>query len=283
MTLDLNTLRVALNIAKPGEDFIASGKNPRHWRGAPLKIEFAIYYGTTLYEDVADLATVTAEFHDAQFRLTPAFSWGSTNSLNLALTEAAWKANTDQHGTIELTAADTNLDLGGQSSKSFWLVIRATNTDGDSIVLGGANVTLYETGINVADTRPSQGATIIPPGSLYDVSGEYELTVEEGKVYDFTIGNATSLENGTETLAASGRFTAQGTSVVINGTPAATVSAVVRHPLYPTWDEVAQYVAAAANAVREQVIIRNRNTGRLYWITVDDDGRLIADPLNPTA
>ena len=68
---------------------------------------------------------------------------------------------------------------------------------------------------------------ILPSGADYDGSGAYSLTVKQDRVYRWTKAG-TNLVNGTETLTADSDFTAQGSSVTLNGTASATITATVK-------------------------------------------------------
>jgi hypothetical protein len=72
-------------------------------------------------------------------------------------------------------------------------------------------------------------SSLVPAETNYDGSGAYTLTVKQGRTYRWTKGSGdTSLVNGTDTLTTDGDFTAQGSSVTLNGTISAAITASVK-------------------------------------------------------
>jgi len=71
-------------------------------------------------------------------------------------------------------------------------------------------------------------ATLVPAGASY-AGGVYTLDVKQGRTYRWAKGaNDTNLNNGAETLTADNDFTAQGSTVTLNGTGSAAITATVK-------------------------------------------------------
>jgi hypothetical protein len=82
------------------------------------------------------------------------------------------------------------------------------------------------------DEARNVGGNLVPTSATFNGSGAYTLYLIPGRRYQFTLASgSTSLVNGSETLTVSGEFTAQGVSVVLNGTISATVASAVQ-PIY---------------------------------------------------
>jgi len=155
------------------------------------------------------------------------------NSVSLA----DWQAGTDQHFAFDITHEEANFSLSGASGK-FYMVVSLRTTDAKWIVAGFATMTVVESGTPKDDDYPVQGGNIIPSGVSYDGSGQYVLTTVADKLYSVAFGpNDTSLTNTPDTVSSDGNFTANGTTVTLNGTANALVTTVVRSKVYLTAEE----------------------------------------------
>lgn len=102
------------------------------------------------------------------------------------------------------------------------------NLAGGSYSAGSGGSFGLETGSGGGTLGTEDGGTFgLESGDGGGGGGTLSITVVLGATYRFTLGNAQSLTNGSETLTATGDFTAEGASVTLNGTPGATCTALV--------------------------------------------------------
>lgn len=152
---------------------------------------------------------------------------------------ADWQAGTAEHCVFEIPHTETNFDLGDETSVSYFLVCSLRTTSGKWIVAGYSTITVHNPGTPKDADYPVQGGNLIGLGAVYDGAGEYVVSVTMGKAYRIAFGaNETSVENGSETLTASGMFDAQAGTITLNGTPDALVTAVLRGEIYLSAEEM---------------------------------------------
>lgn len=285
-TFPRERIRIRVNTdAKAGTSGIVddiTGSNPDCWKGTNVQFEIGLFFSEQLI-DISNIQTLTFTAKDITNKTGPKLFEKSISQadMDLTLTEDAWTAGTGQHAILEFTPAEMNIDLNGQDSKTLWLMIHGISTEGDRLALGAAKLTVNETGIDSGLPSPVVGGNIIPAGSVYNGSGQYTVAVSVGKVYDWSKGsNDATLVNGTETLGASGRFTAQGSTVVLTGTIGTLVNGFIRGSTFYTADEVNALLAGTLKIVNGPgvVIWVQSQDGRwLRGFTVTEDGD-IANP-----
>jgi hypothetical protein len=126
------------------------------------------------------------------------------------------------------------------------------------------------------------GGTIIPLGQTYSGAGAFVLNVVQNNVYYYFKGaNDTDLVNGTETLNATGYFTAQGGTVTLHGTNSTLITALVRWPLFPTWEQVNALVAGMLKAVNAPGMLLglvSPDGTKMRLLGVGNDGLPVDEP-----
>jgi hypothetical protein len=211
--------------------------------GNDLQLETGIHF-KDLVTDISNIDQITAKVlsgqeADAELMLSDTLA---ADDLKQDLTVEDWNGldPDDCHALFTFAHGLTKFDLGGEKEKEFWLLITAKTVDAPyrEVTLAAGAIIWRQDGEDDG-VGPVQGGNIIPGGAEYDGDGEYtleDLTV--GKVYSWSPGaNDTNLVNGDQTLTEEGNFTAQDTSVVLNGTPLEDVTAVVRSKVYLDADE----------------------------------------------
>lgn len=255
-----------------------TGKTPATWQGNDLQFELGIFNGTEAAPTPADLSNF-ASLKCEVFAMAGAAPTGAAlmsktvTSFADTLDLADWQAGTAQHAVFIFTAQESNLDLGSNPYVDFWMVFSGTTDapDGFLDTFGHSIFRVYADGTPATALGPVQAGSIIPALAEYDVSGEYALSgLVAGNVYQYVKStNDTNLVNGTETLVASGFFTAQGTTATLNGTPEAAVTATVRPDPYLTITQ------ADARYLVDQLTWRGPWSGVTTYKTADvveDDG-----------
>jgi hypothetical protein len=225
---------------------VITGEIARAARGDDWQFEFG--FGVTIQDvfallDVSNFQVVTLTVKDAADRGGPTLMQKSigTGDLNLTLTPEQWDAGTHQHGVIAFAGAETKLELGNSTEKNFYWSVVVTTSTGTTLTLGDGEIRVYTNGVSgEATVTPPLGSSLVPVGTTYSVAGAYVLNgLIVGLTYSWEKGaNDTNLVNGTETLVATGYFKAQGTSVTLNGTISALITAQVRWPRIVMWDDL---------------------------------------------
>jgi hypothetical protein len=233
-------IRLLFNMNEVGDhrDALTSGAVDM-WRQADWRFEV----GFSFTDDMADASI----YDSAKIEIMPLTDRLGSPLAEKALTAgdikdtvllADWQATTDEHCVFEFTNVETNFDLSSELSKQFYLVCSLFTNTGKRIIAGYCTITVHEPGTPKTVTLPVQGGNVIPGGAVYDGTGDYVLSVTQDKLYRITLGgNDTGVENGAETLSASGIFVAQGSTVTLTGTIDALITSVVRSTVYLTADE----------------------------------------------
>lgn len=245
---------VDVNSTDSFTDVIAGG-TPRAYNDASWELQVVFGYGPEKSGVLADVSLLSSLL---------ALIWKSTSQyLSIAaayidrnLTLAEWNARVSARGGFEkaahavfvFTAAEFSFAMSGADALDLKLTLHGDTSDEPSIADAWKVSDFKVLNAGLATVGGStQAANLIPGGAVYDGSGLYVLsglTVSRG--YRWTDGGShdTSVTNGTETVTVSNSvFWAQGTSVTLNGTPGATVTAVVWYPATFTADELAAFVA----------------------------------------
>jgi hypothetical protein len=205
------------------------------------------------------------------------------DAFNLVLTRENWDNGTDQHAIIIVPAAETKLPMGNQIEKSFYWSVRAHTNVGTDVTLGEGELILYHDGVaGENSTTPALGSTLVPIGTLYG-GGTYVLNgLIAGYTYSWEKGaNDTDLVNGGETLTATGWFKAQGASVTMHGTAGELITALVRWPRLPTWEDLQANSAGnlkIVNAPGVQACFISPNRKWMCPFGVDDNGLPVMGP-----
>jgi len=217
----------------------ATGNIPAHWRGTNLRVEIGAFYAGQLV-DVGLYDAVTVEVRAAS-RTGDVLMSKTTGNLNNNLTVEEWDAGTAQHAVLEFLAAETSLNLGGQTQKEFWIVVSALGNGGEQVTLGAGKFVQHEDGHDPSlPVSAVVGGNLVTGGPSYDGSGNYTLSgLTASYAYSFAKGaNDTGYTNGGPQVTDDGEFITVGTSIVLKGTPSALVTSTVRQVLFLTQDQL---------------------------------------------
>lgn len=270
IVIERDRIRIALNSqdrgSEGGSSDIVTGESPRGWVRTDLQFEFGIFQETELAL-LSNMASVQVTVKPAANRRASAVLRKTITSadLNLTLTAEQWEAGTHQHFKVAFTNAETAIDLNGLTEAEFFLSVVGYTTDVPSrrIPLGTCRFVLEDDGSEDADDAATPiGASLIPSPSVYSGAGEFTLgNLVAGNHYSWAKGtNDTDVVNGAQTISASGTFIAQGTSVLLRGTAGQLVTAVMRHPVGATLDDLQAALAGALRVINAPGV----NTG---WVS----------------
>lgn len=256
-----------------------TAESPAAWKGTSVQFEIALFDDGELL-DISNIQTLTFIAKDPNNKRGDLILQKSISqaSMDLTLTQDAWDAKTGQHAVIQFNSSEMGIDLQGKDYRDLWLMVYGLTNLNEQVAFGAASLRVYETGIAGGPVTPVLGSNLIPGGAVYDGSGHYVFALTAGKVYDFAKGSdETSLANGTETLSASGRFTAQGGSVTLTGIAASPVTAAIRDKVFYTAEEINALIDGVVKAINKpgQPIYVQSPSGRwLVGVAATDDGEV---------
>ena len=153
-------IRLAVNPANPGPVSNKLGTNsaevPQFVKGAPLDIRIGCLLGDTGLVDVTEYSAITVEiklgWDDA-----PAFVAGASGTAITSMSATGWRDGTEQNALIQLSPADTDIDIGGNDKASAYMVVRAQLADGSGDTpLGWGLVQIYDDGWTAAPADQQQ-------------------------------------------------------------------------------------------------------------------------------
>lgn len=136
-----------------GVSEVRNGSGPFIWNHSACRFEIAIFDRATLVEDVSNLDQIRVQIKPADIRTSLPVLSGSIDSGDIKqdLTQEDWDAGNpdDAHAVVEFNSDQVNIDLQGEDSVQYWLVISAQRADGAQIVLGCVQITIAEDGLTV--------------------------------------------------------------------------------------------------------------------------------------
>jgi hypothetical protein len=142
-TLDRYPLRLQFDIERRlPTDLIASLS---FWRGNDIKVDAAVYFKSVPLE-LSNIASLTLQIKLQQNPTAGALAETTVEAADIdtSISDAAWLAGTEQHASFVFSSAQTNLDLGGGSSRQFWLVLSGLTNEGNTVTYGATPVNVYE-------------------------------------------------------------------------------------------------------------------------------------------
>lgn len=179
-----------------------TGETPKFWRGQNVGVQFGGFdangYPLTL-SNLSYLQLTVWDGEDASFPLITKTVLAA--DITPQITTQGWAAGLQSNATFSLTKAETDLALGGESSKDFWLVVEGFTTASPSerIVYIAGTVTVYNAGSQLP----------LPP---FGYVSRDEQTLSTG---DITV-SPTSLDH-TEFLTVNGDARTSNVILSVNG------------------------------------------------------------------
>jgi hypothetical protein len=136
-------------------------QTPRIWRGNDIQVEIGLFTAAGAVEDISNLASLTVEVDTSQ---TSTGSPLMTKTVLLAamdqtLDAASWADYSKQHATVEFSATETNLSLGTDNQKTYWLVVHGVTSAGKTVTLGYGSIIVEEDNAGTAGDPPTNDPT----------------------------------------------------------------------------------------------------------------------------
>ena len=175
----------------PVKDFL-TGATPVCWRGNDLQVELGLFFGPEVV-DVSNLSTVTIEAKWSQTSEAPAAISKTISDFDSTVTASTWIDLTRQHAVVPLTAAETNIDLGGAAEKSLWLTISAVTSEGYSLTLGTSWLLVREDNTGTAEDPPLNNPTYLTATEV--------ITLLAGKADEPHVHDTDDITTGTMDLS----------------------------------------------------------------------------------
>ena len=270
------TLRLTCDQAQaPGGLADVLGGTLKFWRGNPVRLQVLLTSNAEIV-DIDQFATIKVEVFASQAQnLSPLMSATvakDATGWDSACTSDQWTARTSQHAYVDFAAAETLLDLGGSTSKDFWIVVSVAplwNVT-EFVTFGGGTLSVYEDATPGNQSGAIQPGNIIPNGAVYDGAGAYTLTVTTDRTYYWEKGaNDTNAVNGTITLTSSGATTMLGTSEELHGTANAAITATVRAEFFFTANDAVALFSRSFSGTTDP---NGAVVGKLRDFYMQDDG-----------
>lgn len=157
--LTTQPVRLAFNAEQiPGSALdVNTNASPVIWRGTDVSFQIGLFYdGLPIDVSAYNALKLEVKPNTVDGRVGSALMSKTVSSPDNTLTKENWAAGTAQNGVFTFSNTETLLDLGGQQSATFWLVVSATTSGGNTVTLGSATLTIYEDGAGLGGPAPSQ-------------------------------------------------------------------------------------------------------------------------------
>jgi hypothetical protein len=160
-TMNIRTISIKINLAtSPGRELRdqATGAAPKIWRGNAIAIRLGIFDGTGVVsmEGVESLTLRVKKAADDETTLA-----SKTVEPEALADAAAWTSGAGQHALFELSDAEANFDLAGETRAAFHLVITALLDNGSTRTLGTGTLSVLEDNDAAADPPPENPGTAL--------------------------------------------------------------------------------------------------------------------------
>jgi hypothetical protein len=162
---------------------VLTDDTPHLLKPSDLQVEVALFDddGETLSTDVGDLAELTLTIKAGDPRTGAALMEKTVVTVDLspALTLENWRAGSPahRHALFEFTAAETDLDLGGETEVSYYLLLTGIGTDDPATEIAIAN------GVIRIEESGAAGALAPVTGGSGALDPEGVVTANPGATY----------------------------------------------------------------------------------------------------
>lgn len=132
MQLSRRRIRLACDARSTGQvKDVFTQASPDGWNSNDTQIEIALFDADALVTDIANIQSLTLAINELSDRKTAVITpiTVAAADLDATVTVETWEDGTKQHALIPLTNEEFNFDLGGETSKSFWLAVYVTTKD----------------------------------------------------------------------------------------------------------------------------------------------------------
>lgn len=153
-----------------------TGQEVKIWRAQNLGMAVGIFDASGNPVNLSNLVSLTLTIQPAQDSIIPSISsslLASDSAIIPLITTQGWQSGLAQNGVFNLTKAQTDLSLGGESQAEYWLQLSGVTSAGEAIIYAAGNCSFFDPGPTVAippfgyvsrnaQTNSSGNATISP-------------------------------------------------------------------------------------------------------------------------
>lgn len=115
------------------------------WRNGAVSLQCAIFDNTGSCVDLTNATAVQLVMQDTPLSPNVLLNKATTTIIPV-ISASGWAAGTDQQFTFSLLNGETDFDLGGEASASFWLSLRVYTSPSTYLIYGAGYVTIYNSG-----------------------------------------------------------------------------------------------------------------------------------------
>jgi hypothetical protein len=159
---------------------VLTGDTPHLLKPSDLRVEVALFDddGLTLAGDLADLASLTLTVKENNPRTGAILMSKTVTAFDAGMTLAEWNAGsvTQQHALFEFSAAETNLDLDGETEVTHYLVLSGVSTAaGFDVVFANGRIVVEESGVAGDPAAPpviGNSGVVNPEGVVVGTVGQ---------------------------------------------------------------------------------------------------------------
>lgn len=158
-------IRMACNaLSHESMQCVIQARTPQVWRGTDWQVEVALFWGSTLVDDLTNIVSAHLDIHEDETRggapLLSKTVLAAAMKLNLTAGEWSGGVDTNAHAKFTLTRAETNFDMTGHANhkKNFSLVVHVVTSAGYYITFGRTVVEVEEDGAQLGLAALSPGA-----------------------------------------------------------------------------------------------------------------------------
>lgn len=182
---------------------IETGLAPQAWRGAGLGVDLALFAPNGSAVDLSDLDFLEVDIYPAAvLNIQPGtnFSYNPYSGLPFPNTPPApqlfftvdseditsdigmdeWQAGNAQQASVYFSFIQMqSLDLGGQQSKDFWLVVSGKMSSGRRIIYGGTRLTVWESGAQDIYLPNNLPPLLVPDQTIYYIPPNQQVVFSQ--------------------------------------------------------------------------------------------------------
>lgn len=155
-----------------------TGLTIKFWRAQGINVQVAIFDADGNIVDLSNLTYLQLQVQPASTSLVTSFtSTVNAGDLFPVIDAAKWRNGTAWQAQFILSAAQTDLGLGGASEAPYWLQLVGMTTGGVPIVYAAGNITVYNPGL-----PPSPPANLVGE-DIYTNAGGSVNVIPDAQIY----------------------------------------------------------------------------------------------------
>ncbi len=188
-----------------------TGLRIKFWRGQGISVQVAIFDAGGNIVDLSNLAYLQLSVQPASTSLVTSFtSTVVAGSLFPVIDAAKWRNGTAWQAEFILSAAQTDLGLGGASEATYWLTLTGVTASSVPIYYAAGPVTVYNPGL-----PPQPPASIVGEDTYINAGGSVNV-LPDAQVYLAIINVSGAPETRDIVISAAGLVAGARPSLLFN-------------------------------------------------------------------